>query len=353
MGSVTTVEAAHGLFHPAGVYLNTASSGLPPDPSWEALQITWAQYRNGTADVPGYDVPLEHARREYARLVGADVDRVAAGNQVSVFLGTVAGCLPDGAEILVAEGDFTSVTFPFVAAGRFTVREVPLVELAEAVTSSTTAVAVAAVQSVDGTVADLAAIRTACADAGALTIIDVTQAAGWYPFRADDFDVTVCSGYKWLLAPRGTGFMTVSDAMLERIVPLSANWYAGEDRWSSIYGLPLRLAASARRFDISPAWHSWVGAAPSLELLVDIGVDALHRHAVGLTDDFRSAVGLAPGGSAITALDLLPGAEERVMAAGIAGAIRAGRLRLSFHLNNSAADVETAADALRSRVRTD
>lgn len=346
MGSIRTVPAARALFHPAGVYLNTASAGLPPDTSWEQLQIELARSRDGTADIVGYDTSVESARGHFARLVGSHRDRVAIGNQASVFFGMVAGSLPDGAEILTATGDFASVTFPFRAQHRFTVRAVPLTAIADEITPSTAAVAVSAVQSADGAVADLGSIAAACAATGCLSLIDATQASGWFPLRADDFDITVTSGYKWLLAPRGTAFMTVRPAVMDRIVPSAAGWYAAADRWSDIYRSSLRLAAGSRRFDISPAWHSWVAAAPALELLADIGSRVLHTHATGLADGFRAAVGLPPGGSAIVSVQLLPGAAERVLQAGIVGAVRSGKLRLSFHLNNSADDVTAAAEAL-------
>jgi hypothetical protein len=44
-------------------------------------------------------------------------------------------------------------------------------------------------------------------------------------------------------------------------VPLAAGWYAGPDPWTTVYGLPLRLAADARALDVSPAWLGHVGAA--------------------------------------------------------------------------------------------
>ena len=77
--------------------------------------------------------------------------------------------------------------------------------------------------------------------------------------------------------------------------PHGAGWYAGADRWDSIYGTPLRLAGDARRFDISPAWHSWVGQAESLDLLSSIDPAALQAHCVGLANRFRRAAGLPPG----------------------------------------------------------
>lgn len=340
------VVDAHTLFRPAGVYLNTATAGLPPQPAWQALELAWAQYRDGTADAAGFDEAVETTRSAFADLMGVDAAEVAAGNQVSVFVGMLAGALPAGAEVLLAEGDFTSVMFPFLAQSRLQVRQVPLRELASAITEQTAMVAVSAVQSSSGEVADLDGIRAACARTGTLSLIDATQAAGWLPLRASDFDLTVTGGYKFLLAPRGTAFLTIRPHLMSRFEPALANWYAGADRWSSIYGGPLRLAESARRYDLSPAWHSWIGAAPAMQLLAGYGADALHRHAVGLANAFRTGVGLPESNSAIVSLGQREGADERIRAAGIAAAGRAGRLRVSFHLNNSAADVAAAVQAL-------
>jgi hypothetical protein len=57
---------------------------------------------------------------------------------------------------------------------------------------------------------------------------------------------------------------------------------------------------------------------------------------------------LLPRGSAIVVLDL-PGAAERLAAAGTTATSRAGRTWLSFHLHNTAKDVEMAVAALRGR----
>lgn len=111
---------------------------------------------------------------------------VAVGHQASPFVGLVAAAVPDGAEVLVAAGEFTSVTFPFLAqTGRgVTVREVPLTALADEVRESTYLVAVAAVQSADGSLSDLDAVAEAAARSGTRTLVDLTQAAGWLPVDA-------------------------------------------------------------------------------------------------------------------------------------------------------------------------
>lgn len=343
---MTTIEQAQREFDPAGVYLNTATFGLPPQASWHALQSALTSWRAGTADAAAYDEPLARARAAYGELVGVEPGLIAVGSQVSVFAGMVAAWLPTNCDILIAEGEFTSLTFPFFALGH-RVREVPLERLADEVRPETALVAVSAVQSSDGRVADLAALRAT----GVRVLLDTTQAAGWLPIDASQYAFTIAGGYKWLLAPRGTAFFTVQPAYLDALTPINANWYAGPSPWTSIYGSPLRLADDASRFNLSPAWHCWVAAAPALELLRDVGVEAIHAHNLKLAADFRAAVGLAPYRSAIVSAE----ADEKVPAlmeeAGIVASVRAGRLRLCFHLTTSADDVARAAEVLAGHLR--
>jgi selenocysteine lyase/cysteine desulfurase len=227
---------------------------------------------------------------------------------------------------------------------------VPLERIAESITSRTTLVAVSAVQSADGRVADLDALYAASGATGARVLLDTTQAVGWLPVDASRFAYTACGGYKWLLSPRGTAYFTINPALSDDLTPHFAGWYAGQDPWSSIYGGPLRLASDARRFDVSPAWHAWVAAAPAVRLLAQVGTPSLHRHALGLANRFRAAIGLEPGDSAIVSLATDGAAADAMAAARITGSARAGRLRLSFHVSTSDQDADLAADVLRRHI---
>ncbi|HEU4676062.1 MAG TPA: aminotransferase class V-fold PLP-dependent enzyme [Motilibacteraceae bacterium] len=330
-------------------YLNAATSGIPPLTAAAALREALATWETGHANAADYDAAVARSRSLYAGLVGVPEDLVAVGSQTSVFASLVAGSLPDGAEVVVVEGDFTSMTFPFmVHADRgVTVRHVPLPALADALTPRTALVAVSLVQSACGTVADLDAVLAAAARVGARTFVDVTQAAGWLPFDASRVDYSVNSGYKWLLGPRGTAFFTVRRELLDSLRPATAGWYAGEDVWSSTYGPAMNLAAGARRFDVSPAWLSWVGAVPGLELITEIGVPALHEHGTALAAAFRDGLGLPQPErpSPVVAL-CREGAAERLTEAGVRAAVRAGKVRLAFHLWNTIDDVDRALAAL-------
>jgi selenocysteine lyase/cysteine desulfurase len=273
---------------------------------------------------------------------------VAVGATVSELVGLVAASLPAGTRVVAPDIDFASVLFPFLVRaerGELDVRLVAPAALADAVDASTDMVAFSAVQMATGEVADLEAVREAAAAHGALTLLDATQAVGWLPVDATAFDVVVCHAYKWLMSPRGTAFMAVRPEVLERIVPLAAGWFAGEDVHGSYFGPPLRLASSARRLDTSPAWFSWVATQPALELVAAIGVEAIHAHDVGLANRFRAGLGLEPSNSAIVSADM-PDARARLEAAGIVAAERGGQLRTSWHVYNTEADVDAALDAL-------
>ena len=182
------------------------------------------------------------------------------------------------AEVVTPGGEFTSLLFPFLVQQErgVTVREVPLESLADSIGPRTTLVAWSAVQSSDGRLADNDAVVEAAAAVGALTVVDATQATGWLRVPHDRVDATVCSAYKWLCCPRGTAFMVASPRVLGGYLPNAASWFAADEMHAGYYGTPLRLAAGARRFDMSPAWFSWMGAVTSLSALSELGMDAIH-----------------------------------------------------------------------------
>jgi selenocysteine lyase/cysteine desulfurase len=342
------VADARRLFSPEGTYLNTASYGLPPRPAWEAVQAAQDEWRHGRTGFDGWDRSVGRSRASWARLHGVEPADVAIGPQVSPFVGMVAASLAPGTRVLAAREDFTSLLFPLLVQETrgVQVRLVALDELAQAVDGGTDLVAVSAVQSSDGRLADLGAIAAAAAHHRARTLVDATQACGWLPLDAARFDHVVCAGYKWLLGPRGTAFLYVGAEARERLTPHLAGWYAADPPMANLYGGPLRLAADAKALDVSPAWMSWVGQAPALELLEAVGIDAVHAHDIALAARFRAGLGLEPAGSAIVSLDLPAATADRLAAAGVRCAGRGGLTRFSFHLANSEADVDRVLEIL-------
>jgi selenocysteine lyase/cysteine desulfurase len=127
--------------------------------------------------------------------------------------------------------------------------------------------------------------------------------------------------------------------------PLAAGWFSAAP--GAYYGMPLRLADGARSFDISPAWHSWVGTAPALEVLLRVGVPAIQRHNLALANAFRACVVVQRCFSAIVSVALPAEAANRMWAAGIRFTVMDGRVRVAFHLYTTEADVDSALAAIR------
>src|SRR5205823_5721064 len=69
---------------PDGVYLNTASYGLPPKVGWDALQAALADWRGGRTSWEHWGEATERSREAWAAMVGvsagdvADLDAMAA-----------------------------------------------------------------------------------------------------------------------------------------------------------------------------------------------------------------------------------------------------------------------------------
>jgi len=328
-------------------HLDVATSGLPPLIAVAAVHEAVAAWAEGRIDGASFDVAVDRSRAAFARLVGAEPCDVACGANVSVFAGLVAASVRPGSEVLVAAGDFTSVLFPILVqqSRGVRVREVPLGRLPEAVDARTSLVAVSAVQSADGRVLDLDALAAAAAEHGAEVFLDVTQAAGWLAVDASRFTYVCGGAYKWLLSPRGTAFLAVRPEAVERIAPHTAGWYAAQDPWSACYGGPLRLPHTAKRFDVSPAWICWAGTAPAIELVADLGVEAVGAYDLALAARLRDGLGIPPSDSAIV-IAQSPDAARRLTRAGIRASVRAGRVRLSCHLPATFDDVDRALEAL-------
>lgn len=331
-------------------YLNAATMGLPPRTVVAAMQEALALWASGRACPTAYDVSVSTARAHYAALVGVPVEQVATGAQTSVFAGMVAASLPAGAEVVCIEGDFSSIVFPFLVQAHrgITVRQVAREALAEEISERTQLVAFSLAQSACGRLVDVDAVTEAAARRGAMTLCDTTQATGWMPVEAARFDLTVCSAYKWLCQPRGTAYLTVRPEAAGRLLPVNAGWYAGDSIWESVYGPQMHLAADARRFDVSPAWLCWVGAAAAGAVFATLPTREVREHDTSLADDLRERLGLEPCGRPVLALPDEDGHRAQALArAGLVVASRAGGVRLAFHVWNTAEDVDLAAAALR------
>ncbi len=342
-----TINCAN-QFSPKKIYLNTATVGLPCHATVDAMQHDIAHWQFGELNVPAYDEVIKRCRDLFAGLIHTSPDCISIGHQVAPFMTLLAQSLKPGTRILSVDNDFTSVLFPFfVREHEITVDLVALKDIPVQLEKNGNYdwVALSAVQSSNGEVADLDAISQTAQQSGTKVALDATHAVSWLDIKPKHWDMLACGAYKWLLSPRGTAFSAIKPELMEAIPPIMANWYAGENVWESIYSAPLRLAESARRYDISPAWLPWVGTLPALELINSLSVSAIGEHNIALANRFRRGMEMEDGNSAIVSLQQA-GIDEKLQAAGVAASVRAGAARLSFHLYNTEDEVDRVLDIL-------
>lgn len=328
-------------------YLDTATYGLPPASTVAAIENALHGWRDWE-DWSTWERDGERCRDLFARVIGAPAEAVALVGAVSAAAGIAAASLPasGGDNVVCYEQEFQSVLFPWLALKErgVDVRLRPLDALAEAVDARTQLVAVSTVQSADGRIADLEALK----DAGAPLFLDATQSAGALPVDLEGVDFVVAAGYKWLLCPRGLAFFYARPERLPEIEPWQAGWKSIEDVYERFYGLPKNLSASARRLDTSLPWLVAAGSRASLELIEQLGVERIAEHDRALAARLCAGLGIPETGSPIVQVERADAQAviRRLRESGIKCSVRAGALRFSFHLYNDEADVDKALEAL-------
>jgi len=338
---------------PGLAYLDSATYGLPPRETVQALTGFIDQWQHGTGRwIEDWDVVAEDARRSFARLVEVPVETVALIPAASVGVGTVAASLSDDDGVVLPDDDFTSLMFPLLSAEQrrgTTVRQVPFDGLATAVDESTTHVATSLVQMQTGRVADLDGLLATTRSAGARLLLDATHGL---PFVGrgvlDTVDYVVCAAYKHLLCPRGVAFMIVRPDRLDELATFNANWRAASDPYGRYFGGPLDLAGSAGRFDVSVGWMDWVGASVSLSLLTEwAGAGELVRP-LQMARELAERLGVEWGGSSIVCapvMDIEP-TQAALVQAGIRAGFRGPNIRLSTHVYTTDEDLDRVVDTV-------
>ena len=101
----------------------------------------------------------------------------------------------------------------------------------------------------------------------------------WWKFGVD---FLVAGGLKWLLGGPGTAFLYVRRDLIDRLHPHDVGWFAHADQ----FGFDVRrftYAADARRFEGgTPSVAATYAARAGLEVVLEVGVDALRERQVAL-----------------------------------------------------------------------
>jgi selenocysteine lyase/cysteine desulfurase len=178
--------------------------------------------------------------------------------------------------------------------------------------------------------------------------------------RKTPVDALAVHGYKWMISPPGAGFMYVSPRFRAQLPPNVIGWKSHRD-WRNVdnlhYGTP-EFAESAMKYEGGGlAIPLLYGMEASVELLLEIGPDAVEQRVLELTDNLRKRLrrlGAKVGHdhSTIVAAEF-PGRDAAAIQRElerrrILVAVRHGRLRVSPHFYNHEADLERLESELGS-----
>jgi cysteine desulfurase/selenocysteine lyase len=361
------------------VYLNTGSIGLMPLPVQEAAAAFERDiWRRGTT---GFDEDaetgcLEDARTAAAELLRAGTDDVAIVKSATEAFGMLAWWLrpAEGTNVVTVDIEHPSTAYPWLRVARETGAEARLVrvwdepaslsleKLAESVDDRTSVIVVSYVQYSTGYRFVLRELADLAHAHGALLAVDATQAAGMAPIDvvADDLDLLVAGGYKWLCGPFGAAVCWLRPELRETFDPPFVGWRSTVDPYT-FDSRTMPLAPTLRSMEYSTmGYGAAVALGRALEYVNALGVERVLAHdqalATRLADGLKAfgATVLTPSddahrGGIVTARYPGRDGEEvaaRLNEAGVIVSPRFGATRFSLHHFNDERDVDAALHVL-------
>lgn len=269
------------------IHFNNAGASLPPD----VVVETVINYLNEEATYGGYEV--EHKYKEQientydliAKLINADRDEIAIVENASTAWGIAFNGIDfkKGDEVIVSEMEYVTNLIGFLHAQKnhgIAFKVVPndehgnfsLSALENAISPQTKLIAVTHIPSTAGGMIPIVEIGKIARKHHILYLVDACQSAGQIPIDVKEIDCDMLSvtGRKYLRAPRGTGFLYVRKAILDKLKPMfmdghSTQWVSQDD---------YQLRNDAKRFELYEKNRALtLGLGKAVEYVLNIGVD--------------------------------------------------------------------------------
>jgi selenocysteine lyase/cysteine desulfurase len=332
---------------------------------------------NGLTHYSRWLARIEEVRRLVGRLLNADPLDVAFIKNTSEGIGIVAEGLDwrPGDNVVTAEEEYPANVYPWLnLAGRgVELRRVPsrdgrvlLDDLLAATDGHTRLVTISWVEYASGFRNDLDAIGEACRQRGILFFVDAIQGLGALPLDVSrsPIDFLAADGHKWLLGPEGAGVFWIRRDLVDRLHPVGVGWHSVIGAWD-FGAIDFRLKPNAGRWESGSQNIAGITAlGASLELLLEIGVDAMSRRILDLADRFCAEVertGWKVHGSrrenersgivslvapAERSAGFIPAVVRQLRQQGVVVNHRAGRLRVSPHAYNTPEELDRLVELL-------
>jgi kynureninase len=320
---------------------------------------------------------LSECRALFARLIGASEHETAVIPSVSAGLSSIATCLDLGKrpKIVLTDMDFPTNHYVWRASEKAGAKldvvrspdgiTIPAEDVIARIDDQTAVVNLNRVLFESSWIMDAPAIVEAAHAHGALVVVDDFHGSGIVPIDVHELgaDFLLTGALKWLCGGQGIAFLYCRDELIRTMEPLVVGWFGTKD-FFEFDRSALRLRDDARRFEtgtfaLPQAWT----AAAALEMILDVGVDAVRTRNSELTEGIveradEAGIAIASprdrarrGGLVRLAVEGGPAEATRVLHALFERDVvldkRGASLRVSPHFFNDERDLDRCFAALR------
>ncbi len=358
------------------VYFNHAAVGPLSTRAYEAMERQARDQRDfGALHWRDWYAEYDRLREAAARLLGAQPGEIAILKNTSEGLSFVAEGLrwDEGDNVITTAMEFPSNATPWRLLERRGVAcriaaSATVEDIAPLIDAKTRIVTVSSVAFHNGFTADLDAIGALCVKQNVLFCVDAIQSVGALPIdvRRSNIHFLAADGHKWMCGPEGAALFYVAAEKRDLLQVLENGW-TNIDRKGKFLGCPTDWLPDARRFEAGSLNTNGIyGLRAALELLLEVGIEAIAEHTLALAGrladgiedagwglgtprPIRSAiVGATPPRVEIGAEKSLLWYHRQLEEQGIVCAPREGMLRFSPHFYNAEDEVERVLGALRA-----
>jgi selenocysteine lyase/cysteine desulfurase len=362
------------------VYLNTASAGPTPKrvlartiEAWQRLE-TEPVYMSYSAAADSVVSAADRVRGKVATLLGCTADEILLTTSTTQGITTLANSirLKEGDRVLLTDQEHEGgevgwqhrerrdgivvdrVNIPIGDSDPGAI----IARFAAAIGPRTRVICFSHVLSPTGLRMPVAEIAALAKSRGVLCIVDGAQAVGAtaVDVRALDCDAYAASGHKWLMGPKGTGFVFISERATAEIQP--PQWFNERKFGANSAGLgPITLC---------------IGLGQAIDDILAIGVGRIEAHNLALRQKFYASLADVPSlrlvspppgplATALVAAALPPEIDSKLMRMRMHDRHRIvlkmaekrwfNGIRFSPHLFNVEGDVDLAMAALRVELK--